>query len=143
MIRVFQETDSDRLVEIWLKTSVLAHNFIPEEYWISHVGDMKDIYLPGSKNWVWMDLEDVVQGFISMRECHVVALFVDPSQQGKGIGSGLLNHVKNLYPRLTLHVYSKNEPSVLFYQRHGLEIRKASRCEATGERELLMEWVRS
>lgn len=36
--------ETDRIIQIWLNASRLAHDFIPFEYWISHVSDMRNIY---------------------------------------------------------------------------------------------------
>ena len=35
MIRKMQNPDINRVADIWLKTNLKAHDFIPEQYWIS------------------------------------------------------------------------------------------------------------
>ena len=36
MIRKMQNTDINRVADIWLKTNLKAHDFIPEQYWTSN-----------------------------------------------------------------------------------------------------------
>ena len=36
MIRKMQNIDIDRVADIWLKTNLKAHYFIPEQYWTSN-----------------------------------------------------------------------------------------------------------
>ena len=35
MIRKMQNPDINRIADIWLKTNLKAHDFIPEQYWTS------------------------------------------------------------------------------------------------------------
>ena len=36
MIRKMQNPDINRVADIWLKTNLKAHDFIPEQYWTSN-----------------------------------------------------------------------------------------------------------
>ena len=36
MIRKMQNIDINRVADIWLKTNLKAHDFIPEQYWTSN-----------------------------------------------------------------------------------------------------------
>ena len=43
MIRELQETDIDRVAEIWLDSNLKAHYFIPEQYWTSNYELVKEM----------------------------------------------------------------------------------------------------
>lgn len=42
MIRKMQNIDIDRVADIWLKTNLKAHYFIPEQYWTSNYELVKE-----------------------------------------------------------------------------------------------------
>ena len=43
MIRKMQNTDINRVADIWLKTNLKAHDFISEQYWISNYELVKEM----------------------------------------------------------------------------------------------------
>ena len=43
MIRKMQNIDIDRVADIWLKTNLKAHYFIPEQYWTSNYELVKEM----------------------------------------------------------------------------------------------------
>ena len=43
MIRKMQNIDINRVTDIWLKTNLKAHYFIPEQYWTSNY-ELVDVY---------------------------------------------------------------------------------------------------
>ena len=43
MIRKMQNTDINRVADIWLKTNLKAHDFIPEQYWTSNYELVKEM----------------------------------------------------------------------------------------------------
>lgn len=143
MIRSYNlPQDTDRVVRIWLEASILSHHFIPAMYWIGKQEDMKNIYLPASTTYVYVDEQTgLVQGFISMvDDNYLAALFVIPEAQSKGIGTALMDYVKKKYPEITLKVYAKNEPSVVFYEKQGFRLVEEQIEEETAEKEFVMKW---
>ncbi len=90
------------------------------EYWESKVADMRNIYIPASETYVYEN-EGTIKGFISIHENNIAAIFVSPTQQGKGIGSELIEFVKNKNKELSLCVYKSNAKSISFYKKHGFQ----------------------
>jgi ribosomal protein S18 acetylase RimI-like enzyme len=57
---------------------------------------------------------------------HVYALYLDPEERGRGLGSALLDYVvgkgaEDGYTLATLYVLEKNDAARRFYERHGWE----------------------
>ncbi len=138
-IKKFEGKDIDTVVELWYKTSIIAHNFIPNNYWGKNKEAMASIYLPNSETYLAITQGKII-GFISMAENYLAAIFVDSKTQGKGIGKTLLNFVKNKRTIIQLKVYLKNTKAVAFYKSHDFKIISEDTDEETGEKEFLMEW---
>jgi putative acetyltransferase len=137
MIRKFDEYDTERVLEIWLKASVGAHTFVKREFWESKVDDMKELYLPCSETYVYEENGEV-KGFLSLVGKILAALFVAPDSQGRGIGKKLIAKAKELRPTLKLTVYTQNTKSIDFYKKSGFKIVKEQTNEHTGEAEFQM-----
>ena len=107
MIRPLEPEDTDTILEIWLRSSVAAHDFVPRSYWEGKLDEMRTRYLPDSRTFVYQDESaESVCGFVSLVENYVAALFVHPDRQGQGIGRRLLQWAAAQYPTLELSVYA-------------------------------------
>lgn len=140
-IRTYKVNELDRLVNIWYEGSLLAHDFIDQNYWKSQQKAMKETYLPMAETYVIIEKSEVV-GFISMVDNYLAALFVDYHYQGKGYGKRLLHFVKEKRKQIELKVYQKNRQAVSFYLKNGFELCEELFDELTGEKEFLMKWQR-
>lgn len=122
MIRKLDNKDVNRIMEIWLESTIKAHSFIEKEYWQSNYNTVKYVYIPIAETYVYEE-NDVIKGFISIIDKEFIgALFVDNDYQGLGVGSKLINFVLNKYDTLSLAVYKENFKSVRFYKKMGFEI---------------------
>ncbi len=143
MIRPFRPEDTDQLVQIWLEASLLAHDFIPENYWKEKTEAMRSVYLRAAQVFVFENDETgCAEGFIAMVEDYLAALFVAPSCQGKGIGRQLMETVREQHTHIHLAVYSKNESALTFYKKQGFVCKEERIDPDTGEKEWVMWWER-
>ena len=138
MIRKLQKADINRVADIWLKTNLKAHFFIPEQYWISNYEFVKEL-LPQAEVYVYED-DKMIQGFIGVSDEYIEGIFVSDEMQSRGIGKMLLDYIKDKKDRLQLKVYQKNVRAMSFYQREGFTIQSESMDEFTGEKEYVMNW---
>lgn len=141
MIEKYKEEYLNEILRIWLDASVLAHYFVPASYWEGKMGDMKNIYIPASETYVYLDEKSNVVGFISLVNNFIAAIFVCPRQQGKGIGSELINYAKKIHSDLELAVYKENDSSVQFYKKQGFTVAEEKVEEGTGHIELIMTYT--
>ena len=117
MIRLAEQQDLDRIMEIWLEGNLQAHDFVDPAYWTGCFQEVRDA-IAQADVWVW-DENGRVEAFAGVVEHYLAGLFVSGAQRGKGIGGLLLEHIKEQRFPLTLHVYSRNAGAVQFYERHG------------------------
>ncbi|MEC6906613.1 N-acetyltransferase [Photobacterium piscicola] len=137
MIRKYTSQDINAVLNIWLTSSIKAHDFVAAEFWESQVSNMRNVYIPISKTYVF-ELESKVVGFYSLYENMLAAIFILPECQGKGIGKQLIAHAKDQCPSLTLNVYTENVASYQFYLSQGFTIASEQICEHTGHMEYTM-----
>ena len=141
MIRKLQKIDINRVADIWLKTNLKAHFFIPEQYWISNYEFVKEM-LPQAEVYVYED-DKIIQGFIGINDEYIEGIFVSDEMQSHGIGKILLDYMKDKKVRLQLNVYQKNVRAMSFYQREGFTIQSEEMDEFTREKEYVMNWESS
>jgi len=139
MIRDYQNTDLDAVLNIWLTASIQAHHFVEPEFWQSKLGDMRDIYIPASETVVY-EQERGLAGFYCLFGDTLAAIFVSPDVQSRGIGSALIADAKKRRQQLHLTVYKENSPSIRFYEKHGFGVVAEQIDDHTGQAELVMRY---
>ena len=138
MIRKLHNVDINKVADIWLKTNLEAHDFIPGQYWTSNYEAVKKM-LPQAEVYVYED-NKIIQGFVGVRDEYIEGIFVSDKMKSHGIGKALLDYIKDKKARLQLNVYQKNVRAMSFYQREGFTIQSEGLDEFTGEKEYVMEW---
>jgi len=103
-IELFKNTDLDEIVELWYETSIKTHNFIPVGYWRTNKEVMKTEYLPNSETYLAIKTGKII-GFISMKRDYLAGLFVKNDVQGEGVGTQLLDYIKQRQDVIRLNVY--------------------------------------
>ena len=92
MIRKMQNTDINRVADIWLKTNLKAHDFIPEQYWTSNYELVKEM-MSQAEVYVYEDnkmIQDVDQSTV------LDSGVIDSPVLGKIPPTGLSGGVKTL-----------------------------------------------
>ncbi len=140
MIRKFEDNDIDDLMQIWKSANIKAHNFISNEYWENNYEYVKNI-LPNVEIYVFIVKEEIV-GFVGVNNNYIEGIFVDTNNQSNGIGTSLLNKVKESRSNLTLSVYKKNTKAINFYKENDFIITSESIDKNTNEIEYTMTWNR-
>ncbi|SNS28451.1 putative acetyltransferase [Anaerovirgula multivorans] len=134
------EQEINKIMEIWRESTIEAHRFISQEYWLKSYEVVKEKYLPMAETYVYLD-ENEIKGFISILQGeHIGALFIDINCQGKGIGKKLIEHIKEIYDSLTLAVYKENKKAVNFYEKVGFIKKYEKLNEETNESEYSMSF---
>lgn len=136
IIRKFQDFDLKKVMRIWYDGNLEAHDFIDKDYWDRNFGYVKRALLQ-AEVYVY-EINGTVVGFIGVDEGYIAGLFVDREYRGMGIGTKLMEYVKEKYDFFTLHVFENNYGAVTFYENRGLVRQEESVHEDLGEVEYLM-----
>lgn len=123
-IRRYEQADLEQLLSVWENASHVGHAFLPDDFLAQERRNIAEVYMPKADAWVTVQSEaetgtDVVVGFIAMRGNEVAALFVEPTFHGEGIGTALIDHVKQMHNTLTVEVFAANTLGRRFYAKCG------------------------
>ena len=125
-------------MQIWKNENIKAHKFISKEYWENNYSYVKEI-LPNAEIYVYVIEENIV-GFVGVNQNYIEGIFVDINNQYNGIGTLLLNKVKENKTNLILNVYKKNKKAINFYKKNNFIITSESIDKNTNEIEYTMTW---
>lgn len=138
MIRKFEMKDTKRVMQIWLEANLEAHDFVSGDYWCSQYQTVQE-QLSAADIYVY-EQDNEIQGFLGMMDDYLAGIFVDKKYRSMGIGKGLLDYVKKIYPAFSLNVYQKNQRAVDFYLRENLTIVSTGVDEDTAEADYTVVW---
>ena len=124
MIREYVQEDIDQIIEIWHRSSTVAHPFLDSGFVSKVRNDMRQLYIPNSKTWVYESGNSIV-AFISMHDNEIGGLFVLPQYQSKGIGSELVDFVIKGHPVIEVEVFERNVMGRAFYEKYGFKLVKS------------------
>jgi putative acetyltransferase len=141
-IRPANVEELNELTAIWLDASIEAHHFIAPQYWTSQVTEMENRYLPLAQNYVIIQDDHSIGGFVSMLDGYLAALFIRVDSQRKGYGKLLLDWIKKQHDEIQLKVYQSNTKAFNFYTKNGFTIQAESVDAETDEKEFVMAWTK-
>ena len=128
------------VVSIWLKCNLSSHSFISAAYWKGNIALLRE-QLPRSEVYVYLEGCEIA-AFAGLSGDYIAGLFVRAESRSKGIGSELVEHIRQRHAKLSLAVYKKNDRAVKFYLREGFRIDGEQTDTSTKEEEFVMRWER-
>lgn len=132
------EKDLDRVMEIWLKSNIEAHDFIDKSYWINNFIMVRNL-ISTSEVYIYEENNEIL-GFVGLVDNYIAGIFVDSNYRNKGIGKELLDYIKNLKSELSLDVYEKNKKAYNFYIKNGFIIEEKSLDNENNQYEYKLIW---
>jgi ribosomal protein S18 acetylase RimI-like enzyme len=121
-VRGFQGADEQKVIDVWLRSGKAAYTFLSAWQTLTRAqAEEKFRAQIRAKCTIWVALKDNdVIGYLAMKGSHIDRLYVDPTQQGTGCGTRLLNFAKAVSPDgLQLHTHQRNHRARAFYEKHG------------------------
>ncbi|HIT84376.1 MAG TPA: GNAT family N-acetyltransferase [Candidatus Ornithomonoglobus intestinigallinarum] len=140
-IRRLEKSESYELLDLWMRSFTHGNSFIENDFWQKHYDIAKETYLNEKDNFVYTDDNGQIIGFICVDSTNSVrGVFVDPKHENRGIGTALMNYVKDIYTILRMNIYMKNKNTLNFATYHGFLIDGALRDPINGEIQYTMLW---
>lgn len=141
IIRQYQATDLDAVLDSWEVATRLAHDFMTDAFIAEQRKNVADIYIPNTDTWV-AEIEGDVQGFIALMGNEIGAIFLQPDFHGKGIGKTLMDKAQALQGDLEVEVFKANAIGRRFYDSYGFELLEESFHEPTAQPLLRLRFER-
>lgn len=139
IIRPYTPADEESILAIWLRSTVEGQDFLPRKFWESKVEDVRTNHLPVAVTFVAEDSGRIL-GFISLLDCMISSLFVDPHCQRQKIGTSLVEYARSHTEQpLEVDVYEQNDRAQNFYKKCGFAEHERYLQQETNEILLRME----
>ena len=125
LIRPYRSEDFDAVTDLWRRSRIRAMPDLHAR--IGHTAEedrahFQNVILQKYDLWV-AEAGGAPAAFIAIGDGVIDQLYVDPDYQGRGIGTGLLNHAKSLSPAgLKLFTHQTNTAARRFYERRGFSV---------------------
>ena len=117
MIRAFEPSDEDELVQTWLASTIPGQPFVSEKQWRAMEPEIRAL-LPVAETWV-VKKNGTLVAFMSLRGNLIGGLFTHPDHQGAGYGRALVEHARGRRDSLFVEVFEVNEKALGLYRRCG------------------------
>lgn len=140
IIRQYKESDLAAVLESWEVATRMAHEFMTDEFIAQERKNVAELYLPNTDTWV-AEVEGNVVGFIALMGNEVGAIFLQPSNHGKGIGKALMDKAQSLHGDLEVEVFEKNYLGRKFYSKYGFKFLEIKHHEPTGQEVLRLKFT--
>jgi GNAT superfamily N-acetyltransferase len=107
---------------VWHESKKLAFPYVEVQQQYTQEQDSHfflTTVVPNCDVWV-AESEDKLVGFIALDDDLIDLLFVDVGNQGRGIGTALVEKAKNLSPdKLRAYTFQKNQAARKFFEKNG------------------------
>lgn len=133
-------SEAYEILDLWMRSLTHGNSFIENDFWQKHYDIAKEKYFNEKDNFVYTT-DGKITGFICVdSENSVQGVFVDPDYENKGIGTALMDYIKESYNMLHMCVYMKNRRALKFANYHGFLIDGATRDPIDNEIQYTMIW---
>ena len=130
MLQKASEADFPIIIDIWEKSVIATHNFLPKE----EIQNLKLLILNEYFHQVLLHKyikDGRIVGFIGTSSDNIEMLFIDPEFRGKGVGRILTNFAIKELKIEKVDVNEQNIQAVGFYEKLGFRI--IGRSELDGQ----------
>ena len=161
MLRPLQESDIERLTQLWLHLACSSHPSLPVKFWMQEARALRGrlaaqqraahAQAPGveagtqgesgvANHWVYIRPgSGTAEGLVTISDNRrVETIFVSPGEQGHGAGSELMEQAKFGRLQLEAQVLEENLHGRYFLQQHGFAESSRIFNSALNQDEILM-----
>jgi putative acetyltransferase len=125
-------TDSDALFEIWFRSAAATHHFLTPDDLHTLAPQVQALGLANLDTWILCEAGPAPIGFLVMNGSEIDALFIAPEWIGRGGGSLLVRHARELHGPLRVEVNEQNDAGLAFYLARGFSIVSRSETDRDG-----------
>jgi putative acetyltransferase len=132
-IRRVRSSESDALIDIWLRSVRATHSFLTEADIQTLLPLVRDYVMSNASLSVLCASTDEPIGFMGLSRNSIDSLFIAPEWTGRGGGRALIEHARSkLRCRLAVDVNEQNIGAIEFYKVSGFEVVGRSAVDDAG-----------
>ncbi|UPG92218.1 GNAT family N-acetyltransferase [Luteibacter aegosomaticola] len=131
LIRAGVPGDHDALLALWLRSVRATHTFLTAADIEALIPAVRDGALVALELSVLVAGDGALAGFMGLDGAKVEAIFIDPAHAGKGGGTALIAHARQVKGALAVDVNEQNPDALAFYLARGFVV--VGRSETDGE----------
>ena len=139
-IKKFSLADIDKIIDIWYQSNIDTYTFINKNYFKNIKENVKKKFISNYNNIYVYEENTEIKAFCLIDNDYIDELYVSNAYRNQGIGTKILNHLKNNNNKLTLNIFQKNIKGINFYQKNGFKIIEENTEDITQEKGYYMEW---
>ena len=128
----------EEMMEIWLQSNVKEQSFIPKKYWSKNYKEV--LRVMGLASVYLYEDDGKILGFAGAMEQELVAICVAEGFRSMGIGTFLLDRLKDEMGVLEASVYTKNKRAMNFFDKNEFEAKDIQVESSTGEETVFLAW---
>ncbi len=143
-LRTLRACEHAEVSALWSRSKQRAYPWLAVEQ--THTPAEDFAYFVGTlcaRSEVWLALHgERIVGLLALEGSHIDQLYVEPGEQGSGVGSRLLEHAKSLQPAgLSLFTFQRNARARTFYEARGFRaVRFGVSAAPESEPDVRYEW---
>ncbi|HUS71940.1 MAG TPA: GNAT family N-acetyltransferase [Sedimentisphaerales bacterium] len=140
MIRPLEpKKDMERVADMWLNEIVRVYNFVtePEKFWRKRLDEMKKVTRT-AEGYVYEE-DGLIKAFVTLKDHYIWDMVVDSQYQKNGIGTALLNFIKERTTSLALGIFQKNQVGIEFFEKRGF-VKAGLYTSLEGHQKFDMTW---
>ncbi|GGI53550.1 GNAT family N-acetyltransferase [Oxalicibacterium solurbis] len=132
-IREVSATEFPILIDLWEVSVKATHHFLPAAYIDELRPRLLNEWLPAVTLRAYVDVQNVIRGFIGTYDGKIEMLFIDPAMRSKGIGKALVAHAIAELQCSLVDVNEQNSQAVDFYRHVGFIVIDRSPLDGQGK----------
>lgn len=140
MLQLANAKQKEQVIELWKENIVRDHDFIPAMYWQALAPIFYEQYIVKYDTLVQDELGEVVGILVLTEDSEILSLIVDQAHRGRGIGSEMIDRLKEMSEELHVSIYMKNVKLKNFLKKRGFVEQYKQTDKNTGEEECYLSW---
>ena len=143
-IRDYEDSDKQRLLEIYDTAIPLAHDFLDKSIRDQERRICEEFFDRDDSQTFVLEIDGEVVGFSTIKnETKMASFFIDPQFQRKRLGTELMKSIQKNKQTIELAVYERNRKALSFYRKNGFEVIDQARRNPKDRKSLkylVMKW---
>lgn len=121
MLKKFKIADIDVLMNIWKKEYASTRKKVDREQLTQRYKEVRDLFLDKNSDTILYTEDDIIEGFITIKDNKIALIYVNKKIRREGIGSMLIQSCKKKYDNLYADFEIENSCFINFLERNGFE----------------------